>query len=241
MYTDFGSIAYTGVVLFIAYLVRGISGFGSGLIAIPMLTLVHPLTLVVPLVVILDFLGSAAQGIRNRDAIQWADILPLLPFTLLGVVSALYLFNSIDVALLTKAMAIFILFFAIYQLLSLPQIRGGKIWAVPVGFLGGLVGTLFGTGGPFYMIYLSIRNLDKSQTRASFATYFFMDGSVRIVGFIAIGLIGLYELKTLLLWLPATALGLFVGGRVHTGVSARTFKYFISLLLVLSGYRLLTR
>ena len=37
-----------------------------------------------------------------------------------------------------------------------------------------------------------------------------------------------------------TALGLFVGGRVQLGVGPRTFRHFISLLLVFSGYRLLT-
>lgn len=239
--TELGSIAYTGVVLFVAYLVRGISGFGSGLIAIPLLTLVHPLTLVVPLVVILDFLGSAAQGVNNRSSIAWKEILPLLPFTLIGCLSALYAFNSIDTHLLTQAMAVFILFFAIYQLLPLPDLKGSRIWSAPVGFFGGLVGTLFGTGGPFYMIYLNLRGLDKTQTRASFASYFFIDGSIRIVGFLVIGLIGLLQFKTLLYWIPAAAVGLFIGGKVHTSLSPKTFKYFISLLLVLSGYRLLTR
>lgn len=241
MYTEYGAIAYTFAVLFVAYLVRGISGFGSGLIAIPMLTLVHPLTLVVPVVVVLDFLGSAAQGMRNRDAIRWPDLLPLFPFTVIGCLSALYLFNSIDTEILTTAMAVFILVFALYQLFPLPDLRGGKIWAVPVGFFGGMVGTLFGTGGPFYMMYLNIRGLDKTQTRASFAAYFFMDASVRIIGFFVIGLFGVLGFKTLLLWLPVAALGLFIGGRIHSGISAKTFKYFISLLLVLSGYRLLTR
>ncbi len=228
------------VILFIAYLVRGIAGFGSGLIAIPLLALFHPLTVVVPLVVLLDYLGSAAQGVKNRSAIAWKELLPLMPFTLVGCVLALYVFKQIDSDGITQALGWFILVFAVYQLLPIPDLKGSRIWAVPAGFFGGLVGTLFGTGGPFYMIYLNVRGLEKQSTRASFATYFFIDGSVRLAGFAFVGMLGLSLLPTLLTWLPAAALGLFAGGKVHTGISNNTFKLFISLLLVFSGYQLLT-
>ncbi|MGH7417083.1 MAG: sulfite exporter TauE/SafE family protein, partial [Candidatus Rokuibacteriota bacterium] len=56
---------YSGLVLLLAYWVRGMAGFGSGLIAVPLLTLAWPVTVVVPLVVALDYIGSASQGIRN--------------------------------------------------------------------------------------------------------------------------------------------------------------------------------
>ncbi|HTG11235.1 MAG TPA: sulfite exporter TauE/SafE family protein, partial [Candidatus Eisenbacteria bacterium] len=58
---------YSGLVVFLAYWVRGMAGFGSGLIAVPLLTLMWPVTLVVPVVVALDYLGSASQGIGNVD------------------------------------------------------------------------------------------------------------------------------------------------------------------------------
>ena len=46
-------------VILVAYLVRGICGFGSGLIAIPVLSLMFPLKVAVPLVVMLDYLASS--------------------------------------------------------------------------------------------------------------------------------------------------------------------------------------
>ena len=64
-------------VLFIAYLVRGIAGFGSGLIAVPLLALLFPIQAVVPVVVLLDYLGSASQGLSNRRLIAWREQLPL--------------------------------------------------------------------------------------------------------------------------------------------------------------------
>jgi len=233
------TLAWTSLILFVAYLVRGIAGFGSGLIAIPLLALFHPLTLVVPIVVLLDYLGSAAQGVRNRDAIMWRELAPLLPFTLIGCLIALYLFSSIDPLVLKRSLGVFVLVFAVYQIMPLPDLKGSRIWAFPAGLFGGLVGTIFGTGGPFYIIYLSLRRLKKNETRASFATYFFIDGSIRLIGFLFIGLLNKALFYALLPWLPIAALGLFVGGRVHIEISNNTFKYFISLLIVFSGYQLL--
>lgn len=230
----------SSTILFVAYLVRGVAGFGSGLIAIPLLALLHPLTVVVPLVVLLDFLGSMAQGVRSRHAIAWPELRPLLPFTLAGCGIALYLFSAVPPERLASALGVFVLVFAVYQILPLPTLSGSRWWAVPAGLLGGLVGTLFGTGGPLYMIYLQLRGLDKDATRASFAAWFFVDGSIRLIGFAAIGLLSAALLPTLVQWLLPAAVGLFIGGLVHAGLNARTFKYFISLLLVFSGYQLLS-
>ena len=88
-------------------------------------------------------------------------------------------------------------------------------------------------------MYLQVRGLDKTATRASFAAWFFVDGGLRLAGFAAIGMLSFSLAGTLASWLPAAALGLLVGGAVHVSIDARPFKYFISLLLVFSGYRLL--
>jgi uncharacterized membrane protein YfcA len=81
---DATTSSYFVVVLFAAYLVRGMAGFGSGLIAVPLLSFVSPLPLVVPIVVLLDYLGSASQGLRNIERIAWREQLVLVPFMLVG-------------------------------------------------------------------------------------------------------------------------------------------------------------
>src|SRR5688500_13240134 len=67
-----------------AYFIRGITGFGSGLIAVPLLALSHPLQFAVPLVLALDFTASLVLGGTNRQQVDWAEIKVLLPFGLIG-------------------------------------------------------------------------------------------------------------------------------------------------------------
>lgn len=231
-----------GLIVLGAYLVRGIAGFGSGLIAIPLLALMLPLPIVVPLVGLLDYLGSVGHGVKHRQAIRWREILPLLPFTFAGVLTALYLFKTVDAALLTKILGGFILLYALYSLSGLsPHGKGSRRWALPAGGLGGLVGTLFGTGGPFYVIYFHLRGLDKHTFRATIATVFLIDGASRILGY---AVSGFYGMNTLLLFaaaLPVMVLGMYIGGHIHTNLSPRTFQHAIGLLLIGSGLALLLR
>lgn len=227
------------LVVFIAYLVRGICGFGSGLIAIPVLSLVLPLHVAVPVVVILDFLASAAQGGANRKQVQVSEITALLPFAVLGVVAGTTLFHVLDTAVLKQSLGAFLLVYAAYSLWA-PEIRSvSRLWAVPVAFSGGMVGTLFGTGGPFYVSYLKARGLDKGALRATFAVVFLLDASLRIGGYLSTGLITPDTLRWLALGMPAMIVGMYLGGRVHTGISARTFTRAISILLVGSGLALM--
>lgn len=225
-----------------AFFVRGIAGFGSGLIAIPLLAQMLPLSVVVPLVGLLDYLASTSHGARHREAIQWREILPLLPFTLIGVLSALYLFHTLDGDLLRRALGGFIVLYALYTLLGRgSDSRASRWWALPAGCFGGLIGTLFGTGGPFYVIYLRMRQLDKTAFRATIAVVFLIDGGSRIVGYFFSGFYSGDTMYLLAAALPIMIVGMYIGGHIHTTISQQTFQRGIGLLLVGSGLALLLR
>lgn len=229
-------------VLAVAYFVRGVAGFGSGLIAIPLLALMLPLTIVVPLVVFLDYVASASHGLKDRAHIQWHQILPLLPFSALGVLTGLYLFKAVDTVMLAHALGVFVLLYALYTLVSKDsEGKASGLWAIPAGSLGGLVGTLFGTGGPFYVVYLKHRGLPKTQFRATFATVFLMDGAGRLAGYLAGGYFDRDWILLAAMSLPLMATGLYLGGHVHTNISQRSFQVAVSMLLVVSGTSLILR
>ena len=232
---------YLALVIFTAYFVRGITGFGSALVAVPLLVLVLPITLVVPTIVLLDYLASMGHGIRHFHHIQWRDLLPMLPFTLFGIVTALYLLKAVQPGLLTDALGLFIIAYALYSLLPLPPLHGSRLWAVPLGTLTGLIGTVFGTGGPFTVIYLGLRNLDKAAFRGTVATFFAIDGAMRLIGFTASGFYGEENLHLFLTALPIMGLGLYAGGHIHTHLSRQAFVRLVAVVLIGSGIALLLK
>src|SRR2546423_11303024 len=186
-------MADTILVLFIvlsAYFVRGITGFGSGLIAVPLLALSHPLQFAVPLVLALDFTASFVLGGTNAKKADWAEIKMLLPFGLIGAclgAFALLKFPSGPVLLTLGAFTMFFGFRNIFGVSSEGQIS--RAWAVPTGLIGGGAGALFGTSGPPYIIYLTHRLKDKGAVRATFSWLFVIDGGFRLRLFLLAGLL----------------------------------------------------
>jgi uncharacterized membrane protein YfcA len=193
------------------------------------------------LVVALDYIGSAGQSIRNARHIAWREQLVLVPFMVVGVALGLYVLRAVPAALLARVLGGFVLVYAVYQLLPLPPLRRSRVFAGVCGVLGGLMGTVFGTGGPFYVIYLNLRQLDKTAFRATFASNFLLDGGIRLVAYVVVGLFRVQTLVAVISALPVVTAALFAGGRLQARFSPRTFRWLISALLVGSGLALLLR
>ena len=231
--------AATAIVV-LAYFIRGIAGFGSGLIAVPLLAPSLPLTVVVPSVLLLGFTASLVMGGLDLKRVQWQEINILIPFSLLGVIIGTQLLVNLPMTPMLLALAAFILVFAIRSLLNLkgekPISRG---WAVPAALTGGTVGGLFGTGGPPYVIYLNHRIHDKSLLRATFSALFFIEGAVRIVTFFIAGLLMAQTVWwSALFALPIMLGALWLGGHVHTGLTQTQMTRLIGVLLLLASLSL---
>lgn len=229
-------------ILAAAYVVRGVAGFGSGLIAVPLLSLLFPIKHVVPLVVLLDYVASASQGIANRPAIRWREILPIVPFSVMGVLCALFLLSRSDAVLLTQTLGVFVILYAVLTLLGITlRQHVSRAWGALAGILGGLIGTLFGTGGPFYVMYFKARGLEKDSFRATFATTFLIDGAGRLSGYFSSGAYTTPFLAIIAVAAPIMAAGLYAGGKIQTDLSPTTFRKGICILLIGSGIVLLSR
>jgi uncharacterized protein len=236
-----GQLASAAIILLAAYFIRGITGFGSGLISVPLLALFLPLQFVVPLVLLLDFVASIVIGGVNFQRVRWNEIGILVPFGLVGVIVGTSLLVNLPTEPMLFALAGFVFIFAVRSLLNLhgekPASRG---WAVPAALTGGTVGALFGTGGPPYVIYLSHRIRDKGELRATFSALFFIEGLTRIASFLVVGL-----LMTPSVWiaffaaLPVMLGALYLGGRVHVGLTPVQMTRLVGGLLLVSSLSLL--
>ena len=103
------------LILITAYTFRGVTGFGSGLISIPLLALFLPLTFVVPFISILDISASTIHVIHTRQHVSWKVILRALPFAVIGVSFGLFIIKSLNTLILVKSLVAFIIIFAIFM------------------------------------------------------------------------------------------------------------------------------
>lgn len=238
---ELGELLWALPILLGAYFIRGITGFGSGLIAVPLLALKLPLTFVVPLILLTDFTASLVLGGLNFKQVAWSEIRRLLPAGLAGVLMGAYLLVSLPRAPMLMVLGSFVILFALRNLLlntAAPK-PANPLWAWPAGLTGGAVGAMFGTGGPPYIIYLSHRIFDKGQMRATFSGLFFIEGLARIATFAASGLLLHRELfNAYAIAIPFTLAALWLGSHVHSRLTQAQMIRLISLILLGSGVAL---
>ena len=235
------TVPILGIILG-AYFIRGITGFGSGLLSVPLLALIIPLQTVVPLILVLDLSASLLMTRKARADVEWQEIIPLLPTSLIGIVIGVSLLVSLPREPLLTGLALFVILFGLRYLLNIHGDRlVSKIWSIPTGLIGGLIGALFGTGGPPYVVYLAHRISEKSQLRATFSGLFMLDGSIRVITFIIMGLLGISLLPLIILSAPVMMLALYLGSRIHVGISNRQMLMLVGTLLLISGGSLLVK
>ena len=227
-------------ILITAYTFRGVTGFGSGLIATPLLALSFPLTFVIPFISILDMTASLTHIMHTRQHISWKVILRAIPFAFIGVPIGLFVLQTIDTLILVKALGVFIILFAVYSLIS-PKLKKSDsiIWPAFGGFFGSLIGAMFGTGGPFYVFYFQLQQLEKSVFRATCAAVFLIDGLIRATGFTLSGFYTSTVLLNIAYALPIMFLAMYIGNHLHTNITQRTFQKAIGVFLIFSGFALL--
>jgi uncharacterized membrane protein YfcA len=238
MHTD---VWLVPVVVLIAYLIRGLSGFGSGLIAVPVLALVYPLPVIVPVVMTLDFVASFILGGANWKEANWHEIKLLVPFGAVGAMMGVFALLRFPPAPVLVALGAFVIFFGMRNALGIkPEGNVSTVWAVPAGLVGSGAGALFGTSAPPYIIYLTHRLADKASVRATFSCLFVIDGGFRLALLIGAGLLFQQQVQSAIIWslLPMMA-GLYIGNRIHIGISNATLLRVIGVVLVFNGLMLI--
>lgn len=106
-------MAYAALIIWFAYLVYGLTGFGSGLVAVPILAHFIPLQFVVPYILVLNVSASLSM-LRNQDMrrqINWPELMPLLPFGIVGMLIGTFMLLNMPQGWLLLGLGIFILIF----------------------------------------------------------------------------------------------------------------------------------
>jgi uncharacterized membrane protein YfcA len=231
------------LVILVGYTIFGATGFGASPITIPVLAHVLPLPFVLSLAAVLDLSSGLALGFHTRRQADTRELLMLVPFTLVGLALGVTLLVRLPRAATLLALGLFVCGYALYVMLGRrTERRLSRRWAAPAGALGGIIGALFGMGGPPYVVYITGRIPDPAVQRATISQMVIVNVGLRVVAF---GVAGLLTSRTLwlavMLLLPVAWAGVWVGNRVHGRVPPATMARMIGAALFLTGAALIVR
>jgi hypothetical protein len=228
---------------FIGALLHGVTGFGASLLTIPLATYFVSLPFALAVFSIVDFVNVLWLGLQNPRRAVLGECARMVLFMILGIIVGTTLLVNLPRRAGLLALGIFLLCYALFQLLRRESsVIVSQRWAFVAGFFGGLVGTLFGPGSAPYAIYLSHRPLDKEQFRATLTLTSIFNTGLRLVAYIVTGLVFMEGvLINAAATLPAALLGTYVATWIFRLISRETLMRAVALLLLATGASLLVR
>jgi len=230
----------------IAYSARGASGFGAAA-AMPLLGLVIPLKILVPAWTLIGIAAGTALIGSDRKKVAWAEMIKLVPGTLIGIAIGLYVFTLLSSDTLAKWLGGLVLAYGLYSLwgtfTTSPKAHLPPRLAAALGGLGGgMTGTVVGTmGSVFFAMYFDAIRLAKDNYRATMTAILLTLTVIRGVGYFAVGEFSREVWIVTAILFPSMIAGILIGNYFHHGMSDLAFRRTVACALTVSGLALLIK
>lgn len=215
-------------------------GFGTPLIAMPVLVPLLGIRTATPVSTVVGLLLSGLILWRLRQAFNVQAVAPLLLATLGGVPLGVALINWVDTAVLTTILGILVLGYALYALLSprLPTLEHVG-WAYGFGAVAGVLAGALNSAAPAVAMYGSARRWSPDAFRTNLQGYFLVVNTAVLL------LHGLAGNLTAVFWqsvgwaIPGMLAGFGAGLWLASRIDPARFTRLVLLLLLVLGLNLI--
>lgn len=228
------------LIMFAGAFLQGITGFGSGLVAVPLLSLIIPLTLLTPMLSLINVALALYLAWLLRHYLVLRRWSSLFAAGVVGTLLGNYALNHVPLATLQFGMAVFVicaglLFWFGVQLkvpAHHPQQSG-------VGLLSGFANGALTLGGPPVVLFLTANRLARSEFRATLAVFFLALGMTNVLSFALQGRYQQIDLFALLVLVSGALVGAYGGHRLSGKLSEKGFRRLTLLLVMGAGVMVL--
>ncbi len=229
------------LIFLLAGFTQGVSGFGSALVAMPLLTMFMDVQTAVPLCMLNGLLITLSLSMQLRRHIAWARIRPLLIGCLPGIIFGLLVLKNVSSSILQICLGLLVMGYALYSLFCKSK-RLGKIsskWAYLAGFLTGGISSSLGAGGPPTIIYTTLTGWKNDEIKAALSIFFFISGVFTALGHAASGLTTKAILLQLMHSSPFTVIGVWAGILFYNRINRRYYIKIMLWVLLIMGIAML--
>lgn len=222
--------------------VNGLTGFGTGLTALPFwLVALAPAT-AAPLVVVCSVVAQLQTLPAIWHAVRWRRVLPFVVGGLLGVPAGTMLLGIASPQGFRLAIGGLLVVYCAIMLARRdgPTVAwGGRLADGLAGLGGGVLGGFAGLSGPLPTVWASLRGWGKDARRSVFQTFNLTVLALAGAAQATAGFVTAEVGRLVLVALPGTLIGAWLGRRTYIRLGERRFDRLVLVLLLLSGVSIL--
>ena len=217
--------------------VYAIAGFGSSLVAVPIVTQGMDITLAVPACSLMVLVTSLEQGRRYKGHTDWHRIRPVLIGAFPGAFIGFLVLRHLQPQYLKAALGMFLIAYACWGLF----LEGSKMRVISGswGYVAGLLSTMFGSSfsfnGPPLAVYTSLSGWGKDVSKAGLAMSFIVTSSLMVLAQIFAGAHNDITLMAMLIGTPAALFGSWLGFRASRSMGDKTYRKLLFGFIACNG------
>ncbi len=224
------------IIIFLAALLQGTTGFGFSLFSIPLLTLFISPKTAISMILLVSVLINISVLYNSRKSLNFKFILQIFLFSMIGVPIGAKLLLILPDYVLKIVIGVFILLFGILFFFNVRfKVKNEKITRVVVGFFSGLLNGSITMSGPPIIIFLANEQKGKMHFRAHLASFFLLLTLFTIPVYIYYGLITKVVVDYALIFSVAVILGVIGGNILIHKIKEVHFRKLTLVIIILMG------
>jgi uncharacterized membrane protein YfcA len=227
---------WTCLIAFLAGFTQGVSGFGSVLLALPLLAIILDIKAVIPLAALYGLSIALLLLVQLWKYLEWKKVWPLLIGAVLGIPVGVFFLKKLDREIIHYFLGIILICYSLYSLFFRTLSSGiGKAWAYVFGFLAGCLGGALGASGPPVIVYTSLQSWGKDTIKVTLQAFFAIAGMMVIFGHAISGITTAFVVRLFGISVPAMVLGTYVGSYFYGMIEEQWYRRTMFILLAFLG------
>lgn len=224
------------ITLLASGVIQGLTGFGSALVAMPLLTLFIDVKTAVSLCILNSLLMTSYLSWNMRKHVETKKVLPLVIGSIPGIAGGVFFLKHMDPAIIQVMLGVLIVVYSLYSLYFKPAPRRlHSAWSYIAGFGTGFIGSAFSAGGPPTIIYTTLTGWSKDHIKATLSGFFFVSSFIVTIAHAISGLTTDAVLKYFAVSVPFIIIGVVTGTGIYRKVERKDFITIILYTLILLG------
>lgn len=227
---------YIFIVVAIAFIVKGLVGFGDPLISGPLLAMRLDNKDISPSLLPISLILNIFIVFKNRKSFSLRAVAPIAIWVLLGIIPGTLLLKLGAPDLLKVILGLLIIGLGIEMLTrnSAKEMKANPVLQAIMSFLSGVTAGLFGIN-LLFLIYLERTAKGREEFRANVCFVFLLENLFRTVVYIVGGIFTVFTLQISAITLPAAFIGMWIGGQIDKRISESRIRKLIVYVFILGG------
>lgn len=231
-----GNIIALSLIIFIASVVRGFTGFGLALVAVPLIQFFMPVSDTAVFIAIINVIFSVLYFRKSKEKANGQPLGAMAAWTGAGVAAGTVVLKFVNPAYIQLLWGVLILFIVVSLVRGMDfHIRSERAAMKLGGLFGGLLAGATGITGPPVAVILSSIKTPKEKFNAIISIFILFAVSYALFFYLITGLIRKEVVWLALCSVPALLAGLYAGDKLVSRISQKTFTTVVYIVLVIMG------